>query len=321
MSAVLTLDPLTVDPSEVSRIGLFYPAKAEALGVLMKRDGQNDPIKVVAHKLSDTVQWRLVAGLHRLQGAIAAGIDVKAIEESGDATRLREIQASENMHRRELEPLERAMFVQAVAEAAKARVLAEHGVDNEQALGGFAKADRKQYHDWEKADEMADAARSNLDRAYGWRDEVSESLGLSLSDLKRSMRIYRCICEPFSDLIDKLKDAPIAKVADNLNKIAVMRDVAARRKLIETIVDKPWLSTLQSAERMAGMAATPSNELMPYQKYAATMSASARRIGVGEWRKVCDGFVGTLRPGQKTELLASLQEHLADNPFGEDGDD
>jgi ParB family transcriptional regulator, chromosome partitioning protein len=153
MSVVLTLDPLTIDADESGRIGLFFPPKAEALGLLMAKEGQHDPIKVTKRKLKDRFEYRLVYGLHRLRGAISAGITIKALlEESTDDAVLDVMQASENLNRRELEPLERALFVHTVSMAAKLRVMEEHGVASAQALGGKAKANKVQYSEIEKAE-------------------------------------------------------------------------------------------------------------------------------------------------------------------------
>lgn len=305
---VLSLDPETVDCSG-KRIGLFYPAKAAALGALIAKHGQNEPIKVVRNKAGRARPWRLVAGLHRLEGIRQAGVaSVYAIEVLGDEAYLDQVQASENMHRRELEPIERAMFVQAVADAARVRVLAEHGVSNQHALAGKARQNKVQYSDAEKAEEMAEAAVDNLSIAYGWKAETAAALGLGPKDIQRSMRIYRCIVEPFPEHLDALKDHPVAKVADSLLKIAAIKDVKLRRKVVEVLIAGP--ADLGLAMQMAGVTdAKVAPE--PYQKFSSQILGGWQRLPTADKRRFIPELVAAIPPGMRTlfrEELDRLEE-------------
>lgn len=307
---VLSLDPETVDCSG-KRIGLFYPAKAAALGALIAEHGQNEPIKVVRNKAGRTRPWRLVAGLHRLEGIRQSGVaSVYAIEVLGDEAYLDQVQASENMHRRELEPIERAMFVQAVADAARVRVLAEHGVSNHQALGAKARQNKVQYSDEQKADELARLACDNLSRAYGWNAEVSEALGMGKRDIQRSMRIYRCIVEPFPEHLDALKDHPVAKAADSLLKIAALGDVKLRRRVIEALVAGE--QSLLDAMVKAGVA----KEEQPrsaYDKFSGQMLDAWARLGTADKRRVIPALVRNIPEGMQDEFIAEIERQRAEN--------
>jgi uncharacterized ParB-like nuclease family protein len=297
---VMSIDPTTVDADFGGRIGLYYPAKCHALAALISAHGQNDPIKVVLVRKG---KWRLVAGLHRLQACISLGISVRAIEVAGDAAELAHIQASENVDRRELEPLERALFVHAVAEAAKARVLAEHGVENEQQLGGLKRQNKVQYSDIEKADEVAEAAGVNLTRAYGWREETAAALGLDLNALKRSMRIHRMICAPFPEMIDAFKDHPVAKVADSLLKIAAIKSEVTRRRVIEILLAGP--KDLGFAMQSAGVTevkAAPD----AYAKFSSQILGGWGRLGVAERRKFIPELVAAIPEGMRALLREEL---------------
>lgn len=296
---VLTLDPTTIDADMGGRIGLYYPAKCSALAALISAHGQNDPIKVVKDKSG----WRLVAGLHRLQACVSLGINVCAIEVMGDAADLERIQASENMDRRELEPLERAMFVRAVADAAKARVLAEHGVDNSKALAAKAKANKVQYSEIEKADETAEAARVNLTHAYSWRDETAEALGLDLNALKRSMRIHRMIIEPFPEMIDPFKDHPVAKVADSLLKIAAIKNEVQRRRVIEILLAGP--KDLGFALKSAGVTevkAAPED----YKKFSSQVIGGWSRLTTAQKRQFIPELAVVIPKGMRTLVRDEL---------------
>lgn len=119
----------SLDASEVetgTRIGFLHVDKATALGRLIAVDGQRDPIKVVKNKKGAARPWRLVTGMHRLHGCEMEGISVLALEVSGKPEDLADLEASENLHRRPLGPIERAKFTAALVRAAQERVARQH---------------------------------------------------------------------------------------------------------------------------------------------------------------------------------------------------
>ena len=303
---IMMLDPFTVDPDRGGRIGLFFPAKAEALGLMIKANGQNDPIKVVRSRKA-AFEWTLVAGLHRLDGCLREGLEVAAIEVDADAD-LAAVQASENMDRRDLGPLERAMFVAAVADAAERRLKALHGDVSQQAMAGLARQNKVQFSDAEKADEEAAAARSNLSRAYGWRDETAEACGLSLSDLKRSMRIFRCIVAPNRDLMAAFQDHPVAQKASDLLELAGWKDAALRRKAIEALIGGP--QDLGFVAAMLGVKPAPTAQT-PYDKWTSQIRTGIGRLGTAEWRQFCPDLTVSLTPARVIELHKALAERIA----------
>ena len=311
MKTILTLDPFTIDPDEKGRLGFFFPAKAAALGVLMKQDGQNDPIKVVklaakaATQKGVTFQWRLIAGLHRLRGAQEAGIEIKALEVVGDAGTLEHIQASENFDRRALEPLEHSIFTRAVADAARLRLLELHGVDSVHALGGLSKAARAQFSEMEKADETASLVGTDLSTVYGWKDETAAALGLDPKSLQRALRIHRLIVEPFHDLIDVFKDHPVAKVRDSLLKICAIADEAKRREVIECLCGGP--ADLAYAFAHCGL--SPEKvEPEPYRKFSGQILGGWSRLKAADQRRFIPEFVNQLTPAQRSFLRDELNQ-------------
>ena len=107
-----SIDPETVHVPE--RIGFLHEDKAVALGRLIAVDGQRDPIKVQRLKRHPSGKdWKLVVGMHRLHGCLLEEIMVLAFEVEGSADQLAELEASENLHRRPLGPIERAKFTAA----------------------------------------------------------------------------------------------------------------------------------------------------------------------------------------------------------------
>lgn len=311
MSTILSLDPSNIDPDEAGRIGLFYPAKAEALGYLMQRDGQNDPIKVVHNKASSEYQYRLVAGLHRLKGCLSAGIKVRAvvIDKTDD---LRGIQASENVDRRELEPLERAMFVHAVVTRVKVQLAGQHGDISQHALAGKARALRAQETERDIAKEDVAAARDNLSLAYGWNEQTAEACGLGVRDIQRSMRIYRCVVEENRDLMDAFKDLDVAKSADALLKIAALKDASVRRKVVETLIKGP--KDLEYVFRMLGIT-TDKPEVTPFTKYSSQILGGFARLGTAEKRRFIPDLVGAIPKGMRALVREELDRLDAEGGY------
>ena len=298
-AGMLVIDPAAVDPDMGNRIGLYYPAKAEALGVLMARDGQNDPIKVVPAKASSSYEWTLVTGLHRLNGCLSANINVAAFVMSADDD-LRAIQASENVDRRELEPLERAMFVHAVVTRVKARLAAEHGDISAQALGGKARALRAQETERDIVKEDVAAARDNLSQAYGWNEQTAEACGLGVRDIKRSMRIYRCIIEPCGrELIDAFKDHPVAKNASALKTIAMLKQATERRRVLEMLLANTAATVEQAIDLLHPSTEAP---LSPLDKSVKRTKQAFDRFGTAEFRSFSERLIFGLTDFQRGAL-------------------
>jgi ParB family transcriptional regulator, chromosome partitioning protein len=315
MKTILTLDPATIDPDPKGRIGLFFPAKAAALGLLMKQKGQNDPIKVVKlatkstkhdyGKVTTNYAWRAVTGRHRLEGCLREGLQIQAIEVAGTAAELLGIQKSENLDRRDLEPLEHSMFVRVVADEAKNAVLEKHGVASLDALGGLSRANRVQFSEMEKADEFADVTVDNLSTAFGWKEETAKALGLDPKSLQRALRIHRLIVEPFHDLIDVFKDHPVAKVRDSLLKICAIADEPTRRKVVECLCAGP--TDLGYAFAHCGLSPEKA-EPEPYRKFSGQIMGGWSRLNTAQQRRFIPEFVSQLTPAQRSFLRDELNQ-------------
>ncbi|MFZ5699716.1 MAG: ParB/RepB/Spo0J family partition protein [Pseudomonadota bacterium] len=326
---VLELDPATIDVSDDSRIGFFFPEKAEAYAALIAANGQRDPIKVRRNGSRAKFPWSLVAGRHRHAACVIAGIKVRAIEVKGDADELRAVQASENIDRRELAPLERAMFVAAVADAARKRAFAAHGVDNDRALGAKAKAaggkmpqaeidriDRVQFTPVERADAEAEIASAYLATAYSWRDATAEACGLSIDALKRSLRIFRIIVEPNRDLMDAFKDCAAAANASALLAICAQGGNPANvRKAIEWLIAHPQAKTADEAlVRLDMMPSRGSAAAAPATgdtKFLNGLQSNLQRLSLSGQRRAADVIAQSIAPSALVAVRDALNARIA----------
>lgn len=253
---VMSIDPASVLVPE--RIGFLHMDKAVALGRLIAVDGQRDPIKVVAIDAAKHggKPWRLVVGMHRLMGCLTEGVPVLAMEVFGKAEDLVDLEASENLHRRPLGPIERAKFTAALVRAAQERIAREHGTLSHHKLGAKARWDRVKAGettvDHALRDETEDAC-ATMAHAYGWEESVGEALDMSRRTIHRDLSLSRLLIEPFPDLIEALSRHPVVgENAAQLKAIAQVKDDAARRAVIEALLADAELSA-DEARVLAGI--------------------------------------------------------------------
>lgn len=322
-SEIFPLDPAAVVVGP--RIGLFWPEKASALGALMKRDGQNDPIKV-QHKQG---QWLLVTGLHRLRGAIEAGLGtIKAIEVEGSSAELALIEASENIHRRDFGPIERALFIREIAELAEERWSKGHENLTPQQIGQIKRWERER----EKAPGVVradDAAAMEAEHSaatiaglYGWQEEVAESLGLSPRTIRDSLKIHRQLIAPFEvELWELLARSPLGKKRAALMELADIADEVARRLVIDTIVgdDMGEIKSVSDAMIAAGAkAAAGKVRLSGDTKHINGAQSALLRLSSAGWRSFAPVLAEMAKPAALRELRAAIDARLAE--IGEDSE-
>lgn len=311
------LSPLHVDEGE--RIGFLYEDKAAALGRLMAVDGQRDPIKVVANPKNPDKPWRLVTGMHRTIGARIEGITVWAIEVSGKPEDLVDLEASENLHRRPLGPIERAKFTSALVQAAQERLAREHGELSQQRLAIKARWDRVKAGESRAEEALTEEVgdtHANLAHVYGWEESVGEALGMSRRSIHRDLELYRLVIEPFPELAEALSRHPVVgENASQLRAIAQVKDEAARRLVIEALLADDELSA-DDARITAGVDRPAGPAPLPYQKHYNAIEGGWSRLGTAEKRQFIPKLVTMLTPDMKRELRDRLNEELGDAPSG-----
>lgn len=307
-TAIFEVDPADIDLS--GRIGFLHEDKAAALGRLMAVDGQRDPIKVVKAKSGASHTWRLVTGMHRTMGAMMEGIQVWAIEVSGKPEDLADLEASENLHRRPLTPIERAKFVAALANAAQERLARRHGDLKAKQLAAKARWERVRLGEAraEQAlqDECDDAA-DNLSAVYGWQESVADALGMDKRTIRRSLEIYRLLVEPFpADLVEALSAHPVVgENASQLRELAAIQDEQRRLEAIRLVVANPEMSADLARVQLKIDPAKPAPPTRDV-KLTSTISDSWTRLSLVAQRAYLPRFVGMLTEGQKRELRGLL---------------
>lgn len=308
------LSPEHVD--EGDRIGFLHEDKAAALGRLMAVDKQRDPIKVVANPKNPDKPWRLVTGMHRLIGARIEGITIHAIEVTGKPEELADLEASENLHRRPLAPLERAKFTAALVKAAQERIAREHGQLSHQKLGAKLRWERVKAGearvDEALTEEVTDAC-AKIAQAYGWEESVGEALGMSRRSIHNDLQLFRLIIEPFPELAEQLSKHPtIGENASALRQIAQVKDEAQRRGVIERLLDDEE-TTLETAMAGLGIAKRTGPAPTPDQKFISTAVDSLNRLSASAQKQHIDSIITVLKSDEvKRQLRDRLNEELGD---------
>ncbi len=321
-SLVMSLDPAAIMVPK--RIGFFFEDKAVALGRMMAVDGQRDPIKVTRLLPSKSVEdciaegkapWQLVVGMHRLQGCILEGIDVLAIEVSGKTEDLEEFEASENMHRRDVGPLERAKFTGVLAAVARARLARDHGEDlNQQQIAikaRWARVDTREDKLDPAVDQETEDTRGTMHRVYGWRESAAEAMGVSIDVVKRDVLLFRQIIEPFPELVESLAKHPIVgSNAKALREIARVQKVDTRRKVIEALLADPALSADQALVA-AGVALAKQEPLDPTEKFKNAIVGNWDRLKHRKMQFI-PTFAGLLTRPQALAMKEAVELRLSE---------
>jgi ParB-like chromosome segregation protein Spo0J len=157
------------------------PVWAQALGRVMLREGQRTPIEVC--RLPGANSWRLVTGGHRVAGAEFAGIEELRAEIVSAAKvdrRMREV--SENLWRRDLDPVDRAAFIAELVSLRRTQAgLAEAGHRGDSVRTAF-KA---------RIAAEADDTLETISNVYGFTEEVGTQLGLTGRTIRNDLLLYR----------------------------------------------------------------------------------------------------------------------------------
>lgn len=316
-ASLFELLPLHVD--EGARIGFLHEDKAAALGRLMAVDGQRDPIKVVANPGNAEQPWRLVTGMHRLIGARIEGITVFAIEVSGKPEELVDLEASENLHRRPLAPLERAKFTAALVQAAQDRIAREHGNLSHQQRGirkrwDMVKAGAVRAEQALK-DETDDTS-ATIARVYGWEESVGEALGMSKRTIHYDLTLFRLVIEPFPDLVEDLARHPVVgENAAQLKAIAAIRDEGQRRAVIERLLSDNELSADEARVQVGIDSPATGAEPVRHQKFYDQIEGGWGRLSLGQQRDFIPRISAMLsQPSLKRALRDRLNADLGETP-------
>lgn len=307
---ILELDPNIIDVDLSGRIGFYFEDKAVAFGRLLAVDGQRDVVKVSRAPAASKYKWLLHVGLHRTMGARFEGLPIYAIEVSGKPEQLAQLETSENLDRRVLEPLERAKFIGAYCQAIQERLARENGNLKQQQLAiksRWAKAKNHKAETESALQAMSEYTAATVAAVYGWQESAAEVFGLSKRTIRNALKIHRQIVVPFNpELVRALADHPIVgRDQKQLLDLASIEREDLRLQALEALLADLEMSIAGALVQVgvdSPAKAVPTKDV----KFASTITDSWGRLTLGAKRAFLPEFAKLLTADMRQQMRAAL---------------
>ena len=215
---IILLRPDQIDAA--NRLRPIDPVWAEALAGIMEAEGQRTPIEVC--RLPGRTDYTLVVGGHRHAAASIKGMYLRCEVVTNDAAERRLREVSENLHRRDLAPLDRAAFIAELVAVHKVRAGLSANDDGRKASINAR---------WQKAlkDEASDTT-ATIAIVYGWTDEIAEKVGLAARTVRDDLLLHRRISPSIIDALRRA-DHPVLNNAAQLRTLAKLEEAGQQHVL------------------------------------------------------------------------------------------
>lgn len=299
-SRVASVEPTPTDRSirveriiKGDRLRAADPAAVEAKRVSMRESGQISPILV--RPAPDQPGWFvLVAGLHRLEAAIAEGwstirADVRQLTD--DEARL--IEVDENLISKALTPLERAIFVD-VRLQVWGRLHPERVIKAE-AEDASAAPKRGRPQNSAKFAEFLDAVPPTM----GFGVETAEELGISERTIRNALLIARGLS---SLTLAKVAGTKVAKNEGLLRQLAAVPDKAEQLRAAEALVSEQAKTFPDALVIATGKAPAPEPAPRPVDETVAAFMAIWKKAPPTHRAAILHKLSGEKLPGAWTVM-------------------
>ena len=281
----LEADPLAdfvlVRTDQIDRTDRLRPIDdlwAEALGQVMLREGQRTPIEVC--RLPGSTRWTLVSGGHRHAGAEMAGIAylrAEIVSAGRDDRRMREV--SENLWRRDLDPIDRAAFMAELVDIKRRAA----GLD-------AAKREASVPKRWQRAiSEEADTTLETISNVYGWSDELGAELGFTGRTIRNDLMLYRRLTPSVVELLRGVRH-PVATNASQLRALAKL-EPDEQTQVARILARADGVKTVAAAIAGLGSAKPPTD---PEAKRLSAFLGAFGRMSLAEKKGALAHLAGML---------------------------
>lgn len=299
-SRVASVEPTPTDRSirveriiKGDRLRAADPAAVEAKRVSMRESGQISPILV--RPAPDQPGWFvLVAGLHRLEAAIAEGwstirADVRQLTD--DEARL--IEVDENLISKGLTPLERAIFVDV-----RLQVWARLHPDR------VIKADVPDVNAAPKRGRPANSAKfadflGDTPPTMGFSEDTAVELGLSRRTVENAMVIARGLS---SLTLAKVAGTKVAKNEGLLRQLAAVPDKGEQLRAAEALVSEQAKTFPDALVIATGKAPAPEPAPRPVDETVAAFLAIWKKAPPTHRAAILHKLSGEKLPGAWTVM-------------------
>lgn len=304
-SRVASVEPTPTDRSiaveriiKGDRLRAADPAAVEAKRVSMRESGQISPILV--RPAPDQPGWFvLVAGLHRLEAAIAEGwptirADVRHLTD--DEARL--IEVDENLISKGLTPLERAIFVdvrlQVWARLHPERVGSEK-LGQVDPISGVPVLRRGRPANSEKFAEFL----GDTPPTMGFSAETAEDLGLSEKTVKRALSIARGLSP---DVRAKVAGTKLAKNEGLLRQLAAVPDKGEQLRAAEALISEQAKGFVEALALASGRKLPPPPTPTPVDDAVNALKALWKKAPPTHRQAMLHWLAGQALPGAWTVM-------------------
>lgn len=297
MQPLLIADIGELDPEDY--VGLIDEEAVACLSARLAVEGLLTPIWVRWNGDGAETPWSVIAGRHRLRAAVQLGWTEISAEQRADAKTamddLRRLQIAENLDRRDLRPIERALFVIARWTASAQRIMPPLP-ENQQ-----SEAVRTRWTLWEAISQTSECNRRLVD------DATAVDCG---GKTDRWVRIYRRLYEkiifPHPEYAARLNAHNLGKSLSAMNRLVTVAD-KQRRRAIETVLSNPEWKTIDEALEAAGIGASRGFRVDQDRPDAVLLDAWSKAPRQAQ-RAHVEWLATKLNPGLADAMVAGLKK-------------
>lgn len=242
-----------IDPAAITvgdRLRAVDAAWVEAIAESIKHNGQSTPIQV--RRLVNG-RWHLVSGAHRLAACQRLGIEVRAEVVDCDDLYARLMEIDENLFRRELNPLDRAVFL-AERKALYLEVYPETKNGGHGGRRGTKEKNDKMSFFSETKDGGRDRREEKNDK-MSFSKQTAARINMSVRSIERAIRIAQNIP---ADVHRRLTGTPLAEKQSDLLYLAGL-EPSVQRRAVTLVVDGEVRTLRAAVARIQGTAAPESS--------------------------------------------------------------
>ena len=235
----IPLDQIGELPAELY-VGLIDDDAVNCLVARLGVEPLRTPIWVRQNGNKHKSRYSVVAGRHRLRAAKALGWEAIAAEVRADPStskeEIRRLQLAENLDRRVLRPIERALgFMHRWWECAGQ--VPSRPADSQQAQAAQAR--------WAASASVANAVE--VDRM------TATATGTPLRTLERYRQLHERLVVPFPEQFALINAHPLGQSLRELARLAALKTLDARRQAVEALLSKPDWASMDEVLKAAGL--------------------------------------------------------------------
>jgi ParB-like chromosome segregation protein Spo0J len=274
------------------RLRPIDPVWAGALGGIMAREGQQTPIEICREPGKSG--WLIVAGGHRHAGAEIVGMElIEAREVSGSKAHRRMREVTENLWRRDLDPVDRSAFIAELVQLKRAHAGIEETAHRDASIPRAVRDEAKRTLD-------------TMSNVYGFTVEVAADLGLSDRTLRRDLLLYRSLRPSVIELLRENRH-PILKNAAQLRQLAKL-DAGEQERVAARMIDQGYGAPKSVADAVLLVRGTNRPVADPAFKRFNTILGTLGRMDAKELRGLFQSpeFHNAI-PAEAQRLLAPMR--------------